>query len=237
MNRNNVKDTNKQKIMPYYFFFPFLFVIIIWLVFWVENTLQLNFTRYGILPMKFSGLRGIFFSPFIHSDIKHLFNNSLPLFITGSFLFFHYRRIAWKVLFIGWMATGILTWILGRHSYHIGISGINYMLISFLFFSGVFIGYYRLIAVSLIIVFLYGSLIWLMFPIVEHISWEGHLSGFVSGLFLAFIFSKKLKKDYDNKKIIKINPEEKDFLSHFDENGNFREKITENKEKTISNKQ
>ncbi len=224
MNKNKISD----KKVAYYIFYPLLFVFLMWLVFWIEETFHLNFNTYGIYPQKISGLKGILFSPFIHANFSHIFNNSIPLFILTAFLFYHYRRIAWQVLFWGVLLTGISTWLIGRPSYHIGMSGINYMLISFLFFTGVFIGYYRLIAVSLIIVFLYGSLVWFMFPIVAHMSWEGHLSGFMVGLLLAFIYSKKLKIAYRDKKKVKIYPEDEGFLKHFDENGNFIEIPEEN---------
>jgi len=233
MNKNP-QDYPNDKGLSYYIFYPLLFVFLIWFVFWIEDTFHLNFVRYGIYPQKISGLKGVLFSPFIHSGFKHIFNNSIPLFILSSFLFYHYRRVAWHILFWGIILTGLLTWIIGRPSYHIGMSGINYMLISFLFFSGIFIGYYRLIAVSLIIVFLYGSLVWFMFPIVNQMSWEGHLSGFITGIFLAVIYSKKLKIFYPDKKFVKIYPEDETFLKQFDENGNFVEMFEQNDEKNES---
>jgi membrane associated rhomboid family serine protease len=221
-------QTANSKNLSYYIFYPLLFVFIIWLVYWIGETFHLHFTRYGIYPHKIQGLKGIVFSPLIHADFFHILHNTLPLFILSSFLFYHYRRIAWKILFWGWFLTGLGTWLFGRESYHIGISGINYMLISFLFFAGVMIGYYRLMALSLIIVFLYGSLVWFMFPIVERMSWEGHLSGFVSGLILAFFYAKKLKNVYRDEKTVKIYPDDELFLKHFDENGNFIENIEQN---------
>ena len=225
----NIKSPSTyDKKLSYYIFYPLLMVFLMWLIFWVEDTFHLNFNRYGIYPRRWTGLRGIVFSPFIHAGFSHIFNNSIPLFVLLSFLFYHYRRIAWRILFWGFLLTGLLTWIIGRPSYHIGMSGINYMLIAFLFFSGVLIGYYRLVAVSLIVVFLYGSLIWFMFPIVKQMSWEGHLSGFIIGLFLAVIYSRKLKKHYQYKKIVKIYPEDEVFLKHFDEKGNFIEMTEQN---------
>ncbi len=228
----NTKPTLiRDKKLSYYIFYPLLIVFLMWLIFWIEDTFHFNFNHLGIYPKRWSGLQGIVLSPFIHSGFKHIFNNSIPLFILLSFLFYHYRRIAWRVLFWGGLLTGLFTWIIGRPSYHIGMSGINYMLISFLFFSGVLVGYYRLIAVSLIVVFLYGSLIWFMFPIVKHMSWEGHLSGFISGLLLAVIYSRQLKKYYQNKKMVQIYPEDEDFLKHFDDNGNFIEMTEQNTQK------
>ncbi len=120
--------------------------------------------------------------------------------------------------------TGLLTWVIGRESYHIGASGLIYMLASFIFFKGVFQKHYRLVALSLTIVFIYGSMLWYMLPIEDGISWEGHLSGFVSGLLLALIIKVKVptpkkyvweRDDYDE------NDDE--FLKHFDEHGNFIE--------------
>ena len=226
----------KLRPLPPYFLYPLLFLFTIWITFWIDKAFQLNLDQYGVYPHKYKGLKGILFSPFLHADLKHIFNNSIPLFVLTSFLFYHYKSVAWKILFFGWLLTGLGTWILGRESYHIGISGINYMLISFLFFSGIIIGYYRLVAVSLIIVFLYGGLIWYMFPIVDRISWEGHLSGFISGMILSFFYSHKLKERYGNKNFVKIYPEDEEFLNHFDENGNFIESIEENseKEKTLN---
>ena len=230
-----MKKAGPSKKLIHYLFFPLFFVYLIWLTFWIDKGFHLHLERYGIYPMRLSGLQGIIFSPFIHDDLKHIFNNSIALFILSSFLFYHYRKIAWNILITGWFFTGLLTWIIGRPSYHIGISGINYMLISFLFFSGLLIGYYRLVATSLLIVFLYSGFIWYMFPIIKHMSWESHLSGFISGLILALVYNKSLKKQYQNKNIVRINHEDEAFLKHFDENGNFIEIVEENykKDKTL----
>lgn len=208
--------------------YPLLFVLLIWIVFWIEVRFHINLNSYGIRPLEIEGLRGILFSPFIHGDIKHLFNNTIPLFILSLALFYFYRQVSWKVLLIGLVSTGLLTWLIGRPSNHIGASGIIYLLATFLFFKGIFSKHYRLVALSLIVVFIYGGLVWYVTPMDPSISWEGHLSGLISGLALAFIFRKDILKptkfewespDYD---------EENDpFMKHFDENGNFIEHLPE----------
>jgi membrane associated rhomboid family serine protease len=86
--------------------------------------------------------------------------------------------------------SGIILWIIGRESWHIGASGLIYALAFFLFFSGLIRRHIPLIAISLIITFLYGSMVWHIFPwkVNDPISWEGHLSGGFTGLMLAVFF-------------------------------------------------
>lgn len=198
------------------FYIPVLAIVIIWLVYFIEIKFNFNFNKYGIYPHTIKGLRGILFSPFIHGDFKHLFNNSIPLLVMLGCLYYFYHKIATKVLVIGLLVTGFITWSIARPSYHIGASGMVYMLVSFIFFSGVFRKYYRLIALSLVVVFLYGSMIWYIFPIKERISWEGHLSGFVVGFLFAFIF-RKLGPQPE----IFTYTKNEEFENLFDENGDF----------------
>ncbi len=209
---------------------PLLFVLAIVIVFWAESVFRLNFNYLGIYPRKLTGLRGIVFGPFIHSDFKHLFNNSIPLFVLTTALFYFYREIKWKVLFFGLLTTGFLTWLIGRPSLHIGASGVIYMLTSFLLFKGIFSKQYQLTALSFIVIFLYGGFIWYIFPTDPKISWEGHLSGFIVGLVFAFLYKKNPieNKKYEWEKE-NYNPKEDEFLQHFDDHGNFIE-IPKNEE-------
>ncbi len=199
-------------------YIPVIAVVVIWFLYFIEIQFGFNFNKYGIYPQTFKGLRGVIFSPFIHSDIKHLFNNSIPLLAMLWSLYYFYSKIANKVLIIGLLVTGILTWSFARPSYHIGASGMVYMLVSFIFFSGIFRKFYRLIALSLAVVFLYGSMIWYIFPVEERISWEGHLSGFLVGLVFAILF-RNLGPQPEKFEYTK----NEEFESLFDENGNFIE--------------
>ncbi len=197
---------------------PLYFVLFLWVVFWFELKFGFNFNTYGIYPRSLKGLRGIFFSPFIHGDIKHLYHNTVPLFVLMFSLLYFYRNIASKILIYGTLFTGLLTWIIARKSYHIGASGVIYMLFSFIFFSGIIRKNYRLIAVSLMVIFLYGSMVWYVLPVKEEVSWEGHLSGLLVGLFFAFYYRntgpQKFKYDWE-----KEDYQPTDFDNMFDENG------------------
>ncbi|PID69504.1 MAG: rhomboid family intramembrane serine protease [Flavobacteriales bacterium] len=169
---------------------PLYLVLLLWIILWAELKFDLYFTKYGLYPRTLKGLQGVIFSPFIHSGVKHLFNNSVPLFVLLLSLFYFYRKIAFKILIYGTLLTGIFTWVIARPAYHIGASGVVYLLFSFLLFSGLIRRYYRLVAVSLIVIFLYGGMVWYILPIKEDMSWEGHLSGFITGLLLAIIYRK-----------------------------------------------
>lgn len=201
---------------------PMIFVVLLWIVYWVEIRFSINLNTYGIYPREIEGLAGILFGPFIHGSLKHLFNNSVPLLVLSTALFYFYYNIRWKVLLYGLLLTGIATWVIGRPSWHIGASGIVYMLTSFLFFKGVFSKQYQLTALALVVVFLYGSLLWYVFPVNPEISWEGHLSGFFVGLLFAFLFKSNPvdNKKYDWEKE-SFDPEKDPFIKQFDENGNF----------------
>lgn len=149
-----------------------------------------DFTRLGVYPMEKRGLFGIFAHPLIHSNFPHLLANTLPLFFLSWCLFYFYRGIAPYIFFIIWVGCGAITYLIGKPGWHIGASGIIYGLAFFLFFSGLLRKYIPLIAISLLVTFLYGGLVWQMIPYFTpaNTSWEGHLSGAIMGTLSAFAF-------------------------------------------------
>jgi membrane associated rhomboid family serine protease len=172
-------------------FMPFLFLIAMWLVKIIELQFDLSFIKFGVLPQKMEGLKGVLFSPFIHKDLNHLLNNSYPILILGGLLFSVYRKIAFQIFVWLFFISGFWLWIIGRPSFHIGASGVIYALASFIFVSGIVRKNSRLSAVSLVVVFLYGSMVWGVLPTKQPISWEGHLSGFVAGIIIALFYKNE----------------------------------------------
>ncbi len=176
--------------------YPLLVLIVLWLVFWADHLFPAtDFYKFGVKPHDIASLKGILFMPLIHSktEIEHLINNSMPTAILLGAIIYYYRSIAGRVFLLSWIFTGIGVWVFAENnfSYHIGMSGVIYAMAGFLFTSGVLRKYLPLQAISLFVAFVYGSLIWGVFPMEPHVSWEGHLMGLLSGVILAFVYRKK----------------------------------------------
>lgn len=176
---------------------PLLLLSIFWVIKIVESYFRISFAEYGIKPRTTEGLLGIIFYPFIHGDWSHLINNSISYFILSFSLYYFYDKIATKIWFWIYILSGIWLWSLGRPNYHIGASGIIYGLAAFLFFSGIFRKNKSLSIISLLVVFIYGSMVWGVLPIDYTISFEGHFTGALSG-FLLSIFYKNEGPENDN---------------------------------------
>ena len=191
-----VTDKNRFEIkrMKYAAFLPCVLLIILWMIQLLELNFQTSMQWMGIYPRTVSGLTGVLTGPFVHAGVEHLFSNSIPLFVLSWCLFYFYKDTGYAVFPILWIFSGFITWCIGRESWHIGASGLIYGLAFFLFFSGIIRRFIPLMALSMLIVFLYGSMIWYMMPvweqIDENISWEGHVSGAFSGLLCTFVFMK-----------------------------------------------
>lgn len=170
--------------------YPLLFVLALWLVEGLYQATGNRQVHFGIVPRTFEGLIGIFTSPFIHGGIDHLTSNTLPLLVVGSGMIYFYKEITFRVIGMIWLFTGFWVWLAARPDPHIGASGLIYGMVVFLFFSGIFRRDTRLMAISMLVVFLYGSLAWGILPLDWHVSWESHLAGSIAGLFASIYYRK-----------------------------------------------
>lgn len=185
---NDKKETSRAAI------YSLLLTIIPWIIHFANTLFSFNLQRFGLAPLNWTGLRGILTLPFLHDSWDHLMSNTLSLFLLMFGLFLFYKKDAWKILLYLYLISGLLTWFMGRyHSLHIGASGLVYALAAFHFVSGLIKKVPQQLAFSLLVAFLYGGFIWAFFPtLYEHtsISWEGHLSGLLTGIALALYFRK-----------------------------------------------
>ncbi len=161
-----------------------------WAVQLIQYFFNVHLTFLGVYPRTFVGLPGILTSPFIHAGFNHLIGNSLPFLITAYAIRSAYPLIANKVFLMIYLLTGIWVWVAARPAFHIGASGLVYGMIAFLLAMGLLRKEKKSIALAFLVVFLYGSFIWGLFPIDPAVSWESHMLGAVAGTFAAFRYWK-----------------------------------------------
>ncbi len=166
------------------------FVGILWLILVADAVLGLDLNRFGLRPGSVAGLIGILTAPLLHGGAGHLFNNSIPMVVALTAMLYLYPNSSVRAIPLIWLGSGVLGWIIGRPSLHIGASGVLYGLLAFVFVSGVLRRDMRSVSVTLLVGFLYGTMVWGVLPIRAHMSWELHLSGAVMGVLLAWVFRR-----------------------------------------------
>ena len=171
--------------------FPFTFVVVLWLIHLAQAFMETSWADYSLYPRSLHGILGIITAPLLHADFSHLIGNTVPLVLIGMLLFSNYREIAGKVFWLVYFTNGILLWLFAREAFHLGASGVVYGLAFFLFFSGFIRKIPRLTMLSFLLIFIYGSMVWGVFPFDPQVSWEAHLYGALSGIIFAFVLRKQ----------------------------------------------
>ncbi|MDT8320989.1 MAG: rhomboid family intramembrane serine protease [Xanthomonadales bacterium] len=166
------------------------FVAAIWFVFLLDALLGLGLTRFGLRPGSVPGLVGVVSAPLLHGSLEHVFSNSLPLFVALTAILYLYPNSALRVIPLIWLGSGLLAWLFARPTIHVGASGVIYGLLAYVFLGGVLRRDLRSVSVSLLVAFLYGSMVWGVLPIRLRMSWEMHLSGAVFGVLAAFLYRR-----------------------------------------------
>ncbi len=189
---------------------PVALVLILLIIHLLKEYTNYNFNYWGIFPRKIYGLKGIITGPLVHGDWKHLFSNSLSLLSLLAVCMYFYRIVAVRGTVMIWILTGAAVWLLGNFfddsgvkSSHIGISGVVYGLVAFVFWNGIFVKSRESIVLALVVLVLYGGLFEGIFPNQEgNISWESHMFGGLIGIFTAYYYKDDLLEEVERLKNI-----------------------------------
>jgi membrane associated rhomboid family serine protease len=166
-----------------------VFIGILWVIFIVDVVFGLRLGRFGLRPGSVPGLTGLVTAPLLHANFQHLLSNTLPLFISLTATLYLYPRSSIRVIPLIWVGSGALSWFIGRPSLHFGASGLIYGLLAYVFVGGLLRSDMRSVSASLLVAFLYGSMVWGVLPIRPHMSWDMPLTGAIVGVVLAFVYS------------------------------------------------
>ncbi len=157
----------------------------------LQSLLVWDFHRLGVLPRDAAGLPGILLAPLVHGSWGHLAANAPALWILGALCIYGFPLATRIALPLIWLLGGLGVWLFARESYHIGASGLTHGL---MFFAAV-IGIRRRdalsIALALIVLFLYGSMLWGILPTSPGISFESHLAGAVVGTVAGWVLYRR----------------------------------------------
>ncbi len=137
---------------------------------------------WGIHPREAVGLRGIVFAPWLHGSFNHLIANTIP-FVTLGWLIMLQRTTDFLIVTaIAMGVSGLGTWLIGAaNSVHVGASGVIFGYLGYLLLRGYFERSLTAIVLSVVVLSVYGSLIWGVLPQQSGVSWEGHLFGLIGG--------------------------------------------------------
>lgn len=167
------------------------------MIFWVLEILDQGFFRnnlnqFGIRPRDLVGLSGIIFAPFLHVDFGHLLANTFPFAILGWFVMLENTRHFYFVSIITALSSGIGVWLFADPgSVTMGASGVIFGYLGFLLARGYYQRNTPSIALALTVIFMYGGMIWGIFPSDPSVSWLGHLCGFLGGIYGAKYLAEK----------------------------------------------
>ena len=193
--------------------FPIGFVILIWVVHFMQVFLGTSLIKLGVFPGAIEGLPGILTSPLIHGSWDHLFYNSLSFMILGAIVFWFYPRIALRSFILLYLLSGFGVWLFAQpNSFHIGASGLVYGMVSLVFWNGVFRRNLKATVLALIILVLYAGYFGGIVPGKEGISWESHLLGALAGIGLAWFYKNEIEEDEIPEPIIEDEEEKEYFL-------------------------
>jgi membrane associated rhomboid family serine protease len=162
-------------------------VAVLWLIQLDAAVFDLDLTHLGIYPRRLSGLLGVAFAPLVHGSFAHLFANSIPIVVIGTALLYGYPRSVRPVLASLYAGTGLGVWLFAREAYHVGASGLTFGMMFFVFSIGAIRWDRRAISLSMLVFFLYGGMIWGIFPSDPEVSYESHFFGALLGVVLAIL--------------------------------------------------
>lgn len=164
---------------------------ILWAVFIIDAAFSLRLARFGLRPGSVPGLLGVVTAPLLHGNVPHLLSNTIPLLISLTATLYLYPASAVRVVPLVWLGSGVIAWFIGQApSLHVGASGLIYGLLAYVFVGGILRRDLRSVSVSLMVGFLYGSMVWGVLPVRAGMSWEMHLSGAVTGVILALVYRR-----------------------------------------------
>ena len=146
----------------------------------------------GIHAQELDGLPEIFTAPFLHAGWDHLISNSVPFFVLG-FLVLLGGMARWALSsLICIVASGLTAWLLTpADTIIVGASGLIFGWLAYLLARGLWSRRPGQVALAVVVLLVYGGLIWGVLPGNAGVSWQAHLGGAAGGVFAAWLLHRR----------------------------------------------
>ncbi|MDM7487081.1 rhomboid family intramembrane serine protease [Rhodococcus sp. CSLK01-03] len=166
------------------------FVAMLYAIEAVDAAAPADLDSAGIEPRSADGLWGVLFAPVLHADWAHLSANTIPLLVLGFLVLVSGIGRGLAATAIIWVVGGLGTWLTaGAGFVHIGASILVFGWLTYLITRGIFTRQANQIVIGVIVLFVYGSILWGVLPSDPRVSWQGHLFGAVGGVLAAWLLS------------------------------------------------
>lgn len=174
------------------------FIVLIWGLELADIVLPRNLNEFALRPREIGSLYGVVSMHFLHNGLGHLLSNTIPLLILGFFVgaLDKIRRVTFFIMIL----TGLLVWLFARDGLHAGASGLVMGYWGYLISNAFFHRSFKNISIAVITLLIYSGAVYTLLDFRSSISFEGHIFGFISGVFGAWIFSEKEKGNRKNSK-------------------------------------
>jgi membrane associated rhomboid family serine protease len=146
----------------------------------------------GIHAREVDGVPEIFTAPFLHAGWDHLISNSLPFYVLGFLVLLSglARWVASSLIII--IISGMTAWSLTPpHTIILGASGLIFGWLTYLLARGIWSRRPAQVVVAVLVLLLYGGLIWGLFPGSAGVSWQAHLGGAIGGVVAAWLLHRR----------------------------------------------
>jgi membrane associated rhomboid family serine protease len=149
----------------------------------------------GIHAREVDGMPEILTAPFLHAGWDHLISNSLPFAVLG-FLVLLSGLARWLVAsLIIIVISGLTAWFLTpANTIILGASGLIFGWMTYLLARGLWSRRPAQVVIAVLVLLVYGGLIWGVFPSGGGISWQAHLGGAVAGVLAAWLLHRRASR-------------------------------------------
>jgi membrane associated rhomboid family serine protease len=164
----------------------------LWLLEGVDTLTGHQLDNFGIHAHEVDGLPGILSAPFLHAGWDHLISNSVPFFVLG-FLVLLGGVARWLLAsLISIFSSGLTAWLLTPADVVIiGASGLIFGWLTYLLARGLWSRKAGQVVIAVLVLLVYGGLIFGILPGQPGISWQAHLGGAVGGVLAAWLLHRR----------------------------------------------